>query len=327
MRYVDNNQITDPHLNLALEEFLLRQSRTVETLLLLYVNEPAVIVGRNQNVFEEVNPKFIKNENIHLIRRLSGGGTVYHDLGNLNYSFITEGQTNLHKFERVTEPIIRVLRDLGVAAEFRARSDIVVGQKKISGNAQYASRGRMLSHGTLLFDSDLEQLNRAIKPGKAEIESRAVPSVRSSVGNIRDLSPLTWTVDDLAQALLNGILGPGETPVYRLSNEDWRHIRLIAEERYKSWEWNIARSPKFNITRRGHISGGTIEVFMAIEKGLIKRVTLQGTPFAEQAGHRLAPVLENVRYDPVDLAKALHPLENERLFAWLSKEAFIDLLY
>ena len=210
-----------------MEEFLLRHVQTPDPLFLLYVNEPAVIIGRNQNVWEELDPAYIRKRGIHLVRRLSGGGTVYHDLGNLNYSFITPGQQDLHKFERVTAPIIRVLRDLGLAAELRGRSDIVIGGKKISGNAQYASRGRMFSHGTLLFASNLANLQGAISPRQAQIASKAVQSVRSEVCNMRELLPAGMTIADLRQALLRGIFGPGRKPTLALTAEDWQQIEAI----------------------------------------------------------------------------------------------------
>ena len=247
MLFVDNNDTMDPRLNLALEEFLLRHAKTAEPLLLLYINEPAVIIGRNQNVLQEADPPFLKKRNIHLVRRLSGGGTVYHDLDNLNYSFITQGQQDLHQFARVTEPIIRVLHDLGVDAELRGRSDIVVKGKKISGNAQYASRGRMFTHGTLLFDSNIAELSKAIKPRHVQIESRAVQSVHSSVCNIRELLPEELTIADLKRAILIGIFGPGTIPTLKLTVEDWDRVKQINAERYLSWDWNIGRSPRFTL--------------------------------------------------------------------------------
>jgi lipoate-protein ligase A len=327
MLYVDNHDVTDPRLNLALEEYLLRQSEVAEPLLLLYVNEPAVIIGRNQNVFEEIDPALIKNKAIHLVRRLSGGGTVYHDLGNLNYSFITPGQADLHKFERVIEPIICVLREHGAAAEFRGRSDIVVGDKKISGNAQYASRGRMFSHGTILYDTELGALSRAIDPGQGQFESRAVQSVRSSVRNIRELLPQGWTIADLKGAILTGIFGPGEVPSLQLSGQDWDQIRKISVERYHDWEWNIGRSPRFTAVKRAQYPGGKLDLRIQVEKGLIRQIEDMGKFFSPQAIVSLNDALQDVRYDADDLFAALRPLELELFPGALSLEAFVELIY
>ena len=145
MLFVDNNETTDPRLNLAIEEHLLRNVQVVEPLLLFYINAPSVIIGRNQNTIEEIDPDFVRENQIHVVRRLSGGGAVYHDLGNLNFSFITHGKEDLHNFGKFTQPVIDVLQGLGVSAELKGKSDIFVDGKKISGNAQYASHGRMLA--------------------------------------------------------------------------------------------------------------------------------------------------------------------------------------
>ena len=327
MLFVDNHDTTDPRLNLALEEFLLRHAQTAEPLLLLYINEPSVIIGRNQNVWQETDPAFIKNTNIYLVRRLSGGGTVYHDLGNLNYSFITQGQQDLHKFERVTEPIIRVLRNLGVDAEMRGRSDIVIDNQKISGNAQYASRGRMFSHGTLLFDSNIADLRKAIKPRQIEIESKAVQSVRSSVGNIRELLPGALTIAGFKRAILNGIFGPGKIPTLELTEEDWKQVKQIAVERYMSWEWNIGRSPRFKVLKSEQYPKGAVEIQAEVEKGLIKNIVVSADYFSGQDIAHLEKLLTGVRYSPDHLLAALHSGENELFSADFSAEEFVDLLY
>lgn len=327
MRFVDNGNGTDPYLNLALEEYLLQQAGMEEPLLLLYVNEPAVIVGRNQNVFAETDPRFIRNNQIQLLRRLSGGGTVYHDLGNLNYSFITPGQADLHRFDRVTEPVIRVLRQLGVRAERRGRSDIVVGDMKISGNAQYASKGRMFTHGTLLFDTDLDALNQAIRPAHREITSRAVQSVRSTVRNIRDLLPRGWTIADLQRAILAGIFGPGDVPLLQLGPGDWEQVERIAGDRYRSWAWNIGRSPRFSLVRTAQVAGRLLEVRIEVGKGLVRQVESEGAFSQPQVALSINQALHGVRYDPDDLLAALHSLPDEHFSPLPGKEAFVALLY
>ena len=162
MLFVDNQETTDPRLNLAIEEHLLRNVQVAEPLLLFYINAPSVIIGRNQNSIEEIDPDFVRQNQIYVVRRLSGGGAVYHDLGNLNFSFITQGRQDLHNFDKFTQPVVTVLQSLGVNAALQGKSDIFVEGKKISGNAQYASQGRMFSHGTILFDTNLENMLRAI---------------------------------------------------------------------------------------------------------------------------------------------------------------------
>lgn len=206
MLFVDNQETTDSRLNLAIEEHLLRNVQLVEPLLLFYINAPSVIIGRNQNSVEEIDPDFVRENKVHVVRRLSGGGAVYHDLGNLNFSFITHGKQDLHNFDKFTQPVVNVLQSLGVKASLQGKSDIVVDGKKISGNAQYAAAGRMFSHGTILFDTSLENMLRAINPRQIKIESKAVQSVRSFVTNIREHLSEDMRIDELRQALLRAFL-------------------------------------------------------------------------------------------------------------------------
>jgi lipoate---protein ligase len=241
MLFVDNHNSTDPSVNLAIEEYLLRHVQVDEPLLLFYINAPSVIIGRNQDTLAEIDPDFIAANGVHVVRRLSGGGAVYHDLGNLNFSFVTNGRSHLHNFAEFTQPVIAVLQSLGVDAELRGRSDIFAAGKKISGNAQYASGERMFSHGTLLFDSNLENLLQALNPQQVIIESNAVQSIRSFVTNIRDLLAEDMDIFQFREALLAGLFG-AERPFYNLSPADWQKIEQIAQERYRTWDWNYGRS-------------------------------------------------------------------------------------
>src|SRR5690606_29409521 len=230
-----------------------------EALLLFYINEPSVIIGRNQNTIEEIDPDYVAAHNIHVVRRLSGGGAVYHDLGNLNFSFVTNGKEDLHNFAKFTEPVVAVLRSLGVTAELRGRSDIFVEGRKISGNAHYATTNRMFSHGTLLFDTDLGEMLRAINPRRARIESKAVHSVRSVVANIRELLPRDMTIDDLKSALLRGIFGGGAIPTLALEDSAWQEIERIAATRYGQWSWIYGRSPQFNVQKSARFPTGKVD--------------------------------------------------------------------
>jgi lipoate-protein ligase A len=272
MLYVDNDNITDPWVNLAIEEHLLRNLQIAEPIVLFYINEPSVIIGRNQNSIEEIDPAYIKQQGIRVVRRISGGGAVYHDLGNLNFSFITQGKEDLHNFGRFTDPVIQVLGGLGVEAELRGKSDIFAAGKKISGNAQYAAANRMFSHGTLLFDTDIREMLRALNPKQVTIESNAVQSVRNFVTNIRDLLPSDMDVGQLKQELLRGIFGSDDIPAYSLEAADWEQIRQISAERYGTWDWNYGHSPKFNIQKSERFPVGVIDVRMDVEGGLIQGI-------------------------------------------------------
>lgn len=327
MLFVDNQEITDPRLNLAIEEHLLRNVRSEAPLLLFYINEPSVIIGRNQNTIEEIDPDYVEANKIHVVRRLSGGGAVYHDLGNLNFSFVTNGRHDLHNFAKFTEPVIRVLSELGLPAELQGKSDIFVDGKKISGNAQYATVDRMFSHGTILFDTDLEQMLRAINPRRQKIESNAVQSIRSFVANIRDLLPVDSDIQQLRRALLRGIFGAEPIPTYDLTVKDWEEIDRISAERYQSWEWNIGRSPQFNVQKSEQLPVGKIDVRIDVDEGRIQAVKIFGDFAGDRPIDDLEMRLVGLRYERQALAAGLADVDLKPYFGELEKEALLGLLY
>ena len=327
MLFVDNRGNTDPRLNLAFEEYLLRRVDCVEPLLLFYVNEPSVIIGRNQNTIEEIDPDYVTAHKIHVVRRLSGGGAVYHDHGNLNFSFVTNGKEDLHNFAKFTEPVVAVLRSLGVAAELRGRSDIFAEGRKISGNAQYATSERMFSHGTLLFDTDLAEMLRAINPRRAKIESKAVHSVRSVVANIRELLPRDMALDDLRNALLRGIFGDGPVPTMALSPADWREIEEIAATRYNQWNWNYGRSPQFNVQKSARLPIGKVDARIDVVAGRIRAIRLFGDFSGQESVTALETHLIGVPYDRERLLAALEDVDLDVYFGRMDAATLIDLIY
>ncbi|MBK7896117.1 MAG: lipoate--protein ligase [Candidatus Promineifilaceae bacterium] len=327
MLFVDNQETTDPRLNLAIEEHLLRNVQLPEPLLLFYINAPSVIIGRNQNSIEEIDPDFVRQNQIHVVRRLSGGGAVYHDLGNLNFSFITPGRQDLHNFEKFTRPVVDVLQHSGVNAVLQGKSDIFVDGKKVSGNAQYAATGRMFSHGTILFDTNLENMLRAINPRQVKIESKAVQSVRSFVTNIREHLSEDMNIDQLRQALLHGIFGEGDVPVYPLAASDWEQIREIATQRYMTWDWNYGRSPAFNIQKSEKLPVGKLDARIEVEKGHIQAIKIYGDFSGQQDVAELEKQLTSLRYDRDTVAAALATTDLTPFFGSLSLEAFLNLLF
>lgn len=327
MVYVDNQNITDPRLNLALEEYLLRHVQLAEPILLLYINEPSVIVGRNQNTAEEIDPDYVEDQGIHVVRRLSGGGAVYHDLGNLNFSFITPDQKHLRDFRQFIGPVIRVLGQLGVAAEFRGKSDIFAGGKKISGNAQYSTAGRMYSHGTLLFDSDLEALLKALNPRQVRIESKAVQSVRSRVINICELLPEPMTMTEFKVALLRGLFEGQPAPTYDLVPSERDRIRQIAADRYHTWEWNYGRSPRFSVQKSVSFPAGRLEARIEVRRGRIEAMEIGGDLAESEEATDLAQWLAGTAYDRPALAAAVAKMNRAIFFGTLSQGDLLELLY
>ena len=331
MRFVDNENITDPRINLAIEEFLLRHMSGEEPVLFFYINEPSVIIGRNQNTLEEIDPAYIKEKGIHVVRRLSGGGAVYHDLGNLNFSFITQAREDLHNFARFTGPVIEVLRELGLEARLQGKSDIFAGDKKISGNAQFSTTTGMFSHGTLLFETRLEEMLKALNPRQVKVESKAVQSIRNFVANIRELLPpdtaAPFTIQDLKTAVLHHIFGPGDIPTYQLTEADWQKIHQISAERYQRWEWNYGHSPRFNIQKSDNFPGGKVDVRIEVVEGRIQGVKIYGNFAGRQDILDLERLLVGVRYDPEALAAALADVDIRPYFGEMEKDSFLALLY
>lgn len=331
MLFVDNQGVNYPRLNLAFEEYLLRHVDRSEPLLLFYVNEPSVIIGRNQNTIEEIDPDYVAAHNIHVVRRLSGGGAVYHDLGNLNFSFVTNGREDLHNFAIFIEPVVAALRSLGVSAELRGRSDIFADGRKISGNAQYATTGRMFSHGTLLFDTDLAEMLRAINPRRMEVESKAVQSVRSVVANIRELLPRDvadeFTLGDLKATLLRSIFGDGPIPTLALTPADWERIEEIAATRYNQWNWNYGRSPRFNVRKTARFPIGKVDAHIDVEEGQIRAIRLFGDFNGRESVTGLEAHLTGVPYDRERLMAALQEIDLNGYFGQMDAMTFIDLIY
>jgi lipoate---protein ligase len=327
--FVDNQGIIDPHLNLALEEHLLRHVDLGDDLLLFYINEPAIIIGRNQNTLEEINRDYVEAHGIHVVRRLSGGGAVYHDLGNLNFSFLTRNaRENFQNFKKFTAPVIAVLNQLGVPAELGGRNDILVEGRKISGNAQYLSGDRMVSHGTLLYDSDLSNVAEALNVRLSKITSKGIKSVRSRVANIREFMPQALEIGDFKQRLLEGILQmDGSLPQYRLTGVDWQAIHQLADERYHTWEWNYGRSPAFNIQKTERFASGEIDARIDVHQGLIRQISFFGDFLGIGDVGELECLLVGVRYERNSLQDALAGVDLVGFFGDVSLDAFLAFLY
>ncbi|QAY66382.1 lipoate--protein ligase [Paenibacillus protaetiae] len=329
MRFIDNNHITDPTLNLALEEYILRSLPDDDDYLLFYINEPSIIIGKNQNTVEEINAEYVEENGIHVVRRLSGGGAVYHDLGNLNFSFIMKDDgKSFHNFQKFTEPVAAALRKLGVDAELSGRNDLQVGERKISGNAQFSTRGKMFSHGTLLFDSEIDNVVSALKVNKEKYISKATKSIRSRVANIAEFLKEPMTIEQFRQYLLDTIF-ENQTPIptYELSEQDWANVRKLADERYRNWDWNYGRSPAFNVRQTKRIEGaGTFDVRLQVEEGKIVEAAIYGDFFGRGESAEFADKLVGLRYDANELRNLLSSVDLSYYFGPVTEEEWLTLL-
>ncbi|RWR14574.1 lipoate--protein ligase [Siminovitchia fortis] len=330
MLFIDNQGITDPRINLAIEEYALKNlDINDDGYLLFYINEPSIIIGKNQNTIEEINTEYVEKNGIHVVRRLSGGGAVYHDLGNLNYSFITKDEgDSFMNFRKFTEPVIKALEKLGIKAELQGRNDIVVEGRKISGNAQFATRGRMFTHGTLLFDSEIENVVSALKVRKDKIESKGIKSIRSRVANISEFLEEKMTTEQFKELLLRYIFdGQDPIPEYKMTEDDWKKINEISQKRYRNWDWNYGKSPKFNIQHSHRFPVGQIEFRLDVNKGLITGCKIFGDFFGIGDVSDIEDRLTGVKYERSEIAKALENIDIRHYFGNIGKEEVLDLIY
>ncbi|WP_330948586.1 lipoate--protein ligase [Virgibacillus sp. MG-45] len=331
MKFIDNKGITDPTINLALEEYVLQNFGEKDTYLLFYINEPSIIVGRNQNTVEEINTEYVDSNGIKVVRRLSGGGAVYHDEGNLNFSFITKDDgESFHNFEKFTKPVVEALNKLGVPAELKGRNDLVADGRKISGNAQFSTKGRMFSHGTLMFDSEIEHVVAALNVNKVKIESKGIKSIRSRVTNISEFLDEKITMDEFKALILRSIFDVADVadvPRYELTENDWENVRQIAEERYRNWDWNYGKSPTFNIQESHKFDAGLVDVRLDVSKGKIKNCKIYGDFFGVGDVRVIEEKLQGVRHERKAIEEALEGIDIPHYLGRITKEQFIQLIY
>ena len=329
MIFIDNEGCNNPKLNLALEEYALRNFDTSTDYLLFYINGPSIIIGRNQNTLEEINQEYITENDIQVVRRISGGGAVYHDLGNLNFSFITNHDgKSISNFKKFTAPVIRVLNDMGVEAELKGRNDILVAEKKISGTAQFSTGKRMISHGTLLFDTDMSEVSKALQVKMSKIQSKGHKSVRSRVANISEFLNSPISMDNFKNQILLGLYEAREHfEIYKLTEAEWKAVHELKAEKYDLWDWNFGRSPKFNIQRNKRFPVGEIDLRIFVEKGLISDFKVFGDFFGRQPVSDLENLLIGVPYDKIEISKKLNNIAVENYFGKLENSEFINLVY
>ncbi|UJF25257.1 lipoate--protein ligase [Suttonella sp. R2A3] len=286
MYFVDNQNHYDASTNIALETYLVENRLVDEPILLFYINDPSIIIGRNQNTIEEINRDYVAEHGINVVRRMSGGGAVYHDRGNLSFCFIKDDDNTFRDFNTFTKPVIKALHNMGVKdAELRGRNDLVIGERKFSGNAMYMQRGRMTAHGTILYNSDLDVVTQALKPAKEKIESKGIKSIRSRVTNILPHMDEQWqdlSTEAFRDRLLLEIFDVEhreDVREYHLTDQDWAEVERIRAERFANWDWNYGHSPKFALQRRHKFPAGLVDVRLDVEKGKVTALKIYGDFF------------------------------------------------
>ena len=316
---------TDPCRNLATEQYILENRREGDWLM-LWQNANTVVIGLNQNAAEEIDQAFVEEHGVTVVRRMTGGGAVYHDLGNLNYSFITDlGKAEELSIRRFTEPVCRALAALGIRAETSGRNDILVDGKKVSGVAQRVFRGRILHHGTLLFDSDMGMVAGALRVDPAKFQSKSAKSVRSRVGNIRDHLPEGTTLAEFWACLLMELTRDGLIRE-QLSETELAQISRNAEDKYRSWDWTYGHSPDYDYRNRRRWEGGSLEVRLSAHDGRIRQIAFYGDYMAADSSEDLIRALSGVRLEAEALGAVLDRYDLRSLFGGISREEVVDTI-
>lgn len=329
------NENNDPRINLAIEIFLLQEMKVDEPILLFYINEPSIIIGRNQNTIEEINKDYVDAHGIHVVRRFSGGGAVYHDFGNLNFSFIMPDDGNSFRdFEKLTKPIVQALHEMGVeGAQLKGRNDLVIDDMKFSGNAMYATNGRMFAHGTIMFDSDINEVVNALKVRKDKIESKGIKSIRSRVTNIKPFLPKDkqdMTTEAFREEILLKIFSVDsvdQVKTYTLTEEDWVKINEISDKYYRNWDWNYGKSPAFDIERRKRFPIGSIEVRFNVQEGKITEAKIYGDFFGLGDIADVEQAFIGTRYDKSALKDVIDQIDVKKYFGNITPEDLLELVY
>lgn len=330
MYFIDNKGITDPRINLAIEEYALKTMDVEkDSFFLFYINEPAIIIGKNQNTIEEIDTDYVDINGVHVVRRLSGGGAVYHDHGNLNYSFITKDDgDSFRNFKKFTQPIVDALKEMGVDAELSGRNDILAGGRKISGTAQFTTRGRMYSHGTLMFNSEIDAVVSALKVRKDKIESKGIKSIRSRVANITEFMDKPMSIEEFKLTLLHSIFGGEEhVQTIELTEEDWVNINALSKERYGNWEWNYGKSPAFNMSHSERFPTGGIDVRLQVKNGVIEDANIYGDFFGVGDVADIEKRLVGATYDKSAIDEVLGDIDLTTYLGGITKEQFLQLIY
>nr|WP_025775890.1 lipoate--protein ligase [Clostridium botulinum] len=326
------NRSTNPFFNLALEEYLLRNVDIKEDYFILWQNEPTIVIGKHQNTLKEINMNFVKDNNINVVRRNSGGGAVYHDLGNMNFTFITKyNEKHLLDFKTFTNPVVYSLGKLNVKAELSGRNDILIDGRKISGNSQHIYKDRFLHHGTLLFNSELENLVKALNVDNDKILSKGIESIKSRVTNIKEHVKEDISMEKFKEILIENIFiwNKNSLKDYNLTNDHINDIEKLMEEKYMTWQWNYGHSPEFNYRNSKRFQGGKLEVLLNIVEGHINECKIYGDFLGLMDVSEIEKRIIGIKYGEEYIDEFLREIDIKKYFGTLCfdeiKSCFVEL--
>ena len=309
---IDNRDESDPHINLAIEEFCLRQFSPTRSYIFVYVNRPSVIIGRHQNILQEVDLSLVEEERFQVVRRISGGGAVYHDFGNLNFCFINNfNSRSIANTRQTIAPVQFALKNMGISAIFNQKNDLFVNGAKVSGNAQFSNMRRILVHGTLLFDSNLDHLKRALNPLAEHITSAARKSIVSPVTNILSHLNTRISLTAFRERLLESIAEQcGGMKKIHLDETEWQAIKRLAKKKYRTWDWNYGKAPAFRLKRNGCISTNKLGYSIDVKKGRIISIRFASKNMSKEDVKMIEDGLTDVPFHQEAISARLNQIES-----------------
>lgn len=323
MIYIETGS-TDVYYNFGLEYYFTTEKKLSEPVFLFWRTTPTLMIGKYQNTLEEINKKYADTHGIHIARRMSGGGTIYTDLGGWQYSFIIQGDSDSIQFQQYLTPVLKALHDMGIQAEFNGRNDLLVDGKKFSGTAQYKLDGATVHHGSLLFDTNIEQMAASTTVDEYKILSKSIKSVRDRVTNLSEHLNEQITPEEFKQRMVTAILGDGS--IYHVTEEDDKRIRKLAVEHFDNWEKKFGASPKFSIERQNRFAGGRLRVNLDVQKGKIADIAFSGDFFSAIDMDRVRNSLISCEYRKDSVSEVLHRCAGEDAVYGITVDEIVDTI-
>lgn len=326
MRYLKNPS-TNPYYNMAFDEYCLESLPIDEPVFFLWQNKPAVIVGYNQEVNTEVNLDYLKEKGIDLVRRVTGGGAVYHDLENLNYTIVGRSEDLERDYPEYAALMMKALQALGVPATLSGRNDILVDGKKVSGFAKRVCKNRLMVHGTLMYNVDVDVLTHVLNPSTTKLQSKGIASVRSRVTNLCNYLPELSDIQAFKNRLEEILSNNYSDAEYKLSETDLAHIQRLTDEKFATWEWNYGRSPKATLVHSARLACGTVEIHLTLAENRIASCRFGGDFLGNLPASDVEKALTGIPYEVNEIRKCLSKLEISRYFDRVSADNLLEMMF
>ncbi|MEG0856865.1 MAG: lipoate--protein ligase [Terrisporobacter sp.] len=326
MIYVENNSL-NPYFNFALEYYLMNEKDLGDDIIFMFWRtNPTLMVGKFQNTIEEINQKYVEDNQINVVRRITGGGTIYTDLNGWQFTFITKNSRSSEiDFATFTKPIIDALKSQNIEARFNSRNDLLINGKKFSGNAQCIKDGCRLHHGSILFDTNIEAMVKSITVAEEKIISKGIKSIKERVTNVSSHLDKKMDALEFKELMLDSLLKESQG-VYKLNEEDIKRVNEIKKEKFETWEWNYGASPKFNITKWKRYDGGKVEFKIDVNKGIIQNCVINGDFFGEGEVSDITSSLLGCKYNKEDIKNILSKIDIDKYFYKINKDEILECI-